>query len=126
MSAEISDSIEPFDAAAVAAAVVGTWSHTTSNEPTGVGYVHFTADGRLLYFVYDADMPERRIPARMRYAIESASTMRITAGGDPKGSVRCYRFEDEVLVVMNPNGADNFRRVAPEEVPAWFAEALGA
>jgi len=52
--------------------------------------------------------------------------MRIYPKGDPKGWVRTYRFEDDVLVVTNRDSVDHFRRVDTADIPAWFCDALAA
>ncbi len=60
----------------IAAAIFGTWSFPLTEEPTGIGLLHFTDAGRAIQFVFDPQRPEKRIPMRLWYYVESPTHLR--------------------------------------------------
>jgi hypothetical protein len=115
---------DTFDPAAVGAALAGTWSYPATEEPTGLGYLHFTDDGQIIQFVYDTQRPEKRIPLRLWYSVESASTLRLRPKGNPEGWTCDYRFDGPTLIMTNARQSFPCSRTSPGEVPDWFREAI--
>jgi len=114
-----------FDAAAIAAQLIGTWSYPAEEEPSGIAYLHFHESGRVLFLVYDAQQPERRIPVRLAYALESASVIRVrNIKGESDGWTNQYQLIGDTLDLINSRGSYFCTRVSPEELPAWFKEAI--
>jgi len=114
------------EAAHPASVLVGTWRYPADEEPSGVGFFHISEDGRLLQFVYDAKRPERRIPMRVWYSVESSSELRVRGKEGQPGWICSYSLDDEGLTLVQPNRDFVCRRVPTEEIPVWFREALAA
>jgi hypothetical protein len=120
------DSPDSFDAASIASALVGTWSYAAAEEPGGVGYLHFTGDGRAIQFVYDPQRPTRRIPMRLWYSVQSPTALRFRAKGNPDGWTCNYSFNGTTLTLLSHTRSFPCSRLTAEEIPLWFREALGA
>jgi len=114
------------DTASITSALIGTWRYPATEEPTGTGYIHLTADGRAFMFVYNPDQPDRRTPSRLWYSVESASTLRIRAKGSPDGWTCNYRFNGTTLTLLQPSRTFICTRATPSETPDWFRDALAA
>ena len=117
---------DPFDAAAVAQALAGTWTFPASSEPDGMGYLHFTGDGRVFQFISDPQQPEKRIPMGLRISIESPTTLRLRSKGKPDGWTCSYHFDGATLTLLPPTVTFSCRRLTAEEIPAWLRDALAA
>lgn len=102
----------------------GTWRYPANEEPTGIGYLHFSETGRAFQFVYNPRHPERRMPLRAYYSFESPSTLRIRLKPEGEGWICGYHLEGENLLLTNPKQSHTCSRVSPEEIPSWFQEAL--
>jgi len=116
---------DAFDAAAVTRALAGTWCYDTDAEPTGIGYLHFTDDGRVFQFHCDPKQPERRFSTRIWCSVESSSTFRVRGRPDKEGWTCSYSF-DGVTLNMGSSSKRMIpcRRITPDEAPDWFREAL--
>jgi len=117
---------EAFNAASVAKALVGTWRYETEAEPTGIGYLHFSDDGRFIQFVLDPQQPGKRWPMRLLYSIDSLSKMRLRPKANKDGWLCGYGFDGVTLNISSTVRSIPCRRANPEEVPGWFKESLAA
>ena len=104
--------------------LIGTWRYPEPGEPTGVSYLHFSDDGRMFQFVYDSQKPERRIPLRLWYSVESSSELRVRPKGNPDGWTRDYHFDGVTLTLFQPSRSFICSRVPPDEIPPWFRDDL--
>ena len=82
------------------------------------------ARGRIITFVVISIDPVKHAPMRSWYRPESATS--ITARLQQNGTWRSheFRFEDGKLVWTYGNGTHAWRRVLPDEWPAWLDEKL--
>jgi hypothetical protein len=117
-------SSDQFDSASLTEALVGTWTFPSHDEPTGLGYLHFTADGRAFDFAYDPEQPTQRIQVRFWYTVESPSVLRFRPEVDSPGSISGYHLDGASLTLSNSTRTFLCLRPSPDEVPAWFRECL--
>ena len=121
-------SMEPtthdFDPDAVAAALCGTWRFLHPGPPAGIGLLHFTDAGRAIQFLFDPQQPEKRIPMRLRYSVESPTHLRFRPSPNHEGHLRHFRFDGRTMTL----GAESQRwvctRPSPDEIPEWFHPSL--
>lgn len=106
--------------------MLGTWSFPSSDEPGGIGYLHFAGDGRVFHFIHHPEQPERRLPMRLWYTFESPYVLRLRDQADESGWVSGYQFDGTALTISNPSRTFLCLRPLPEEIPAWFHEHLTA
>lgn len=93
-------------APAIASQLIGTWRYAEADEPTGFAYLHFADDGRYFQFVYQREHPEKRIPLRLWYAVETSSTMRIRSKGSPDGWTSNFSFDGTKLILKSTSSSD--------------------
>jgi hypothetical protein len=110
--------------AAIASQIVGTWSYSDGEEPTGVAYLHFSDDGRFFQFVYYPDHPEKRIPVRLWYSVESSAILRLRSNGSPEGWTSHFGFDGAILTLTSSTRRFPCSRLFPNEIPEWFLKAL--
>lgn len=91
-----------------------------------MGYLHFSEDGRAFNFVFNPEDPERRLPMRLWFTVESAWTLRFHPDADSPGWVSGYHLDDSALTLSNPTRTLLCLRPDPEEVPDWFHACLAA
>lgn len=115
-----------FDPDAVAAALVGTWSFPATEEPTGIGFLHFTGAGRAIQFVFDRERPEKRLPLRYWYSIESPTHLRLRLRPDREGCLRRYSLVDSTLTLSTEDLSWVCIQPPPDEIPQWFHQSLAA
>ncbi len=115
-----------FDPGAVSAALFGTWIFPVTEEPTGVGLLHFTDTGRAIQFVFNPQQPEKRIRMRLWYSVESPTHLHFRPNPDHEGWLRDFRFDGSTMTF----GAEDRRwvctRPSPDEIPDWFHQSLAS
>jgi hypothetical protein len=118
------DNSPPFDSDATKAQLIGTWSYSAEEEPSGVAYLHFHENGRV-FFSPLLPQDESRLPVRLAYSLESASVIRVrNIKGESDGWTNQYQLDGNELNLINPRESHHCKRVPPQEVPAWFQEAI--
>jgi len=85
-----------FDPDAVSAVLLGAWSFVVAEGPISVGLLHFTDTGRAIQFVFDPQQPEKRIPMRLWYAVESPTHLCFRPKPD-QGWLRDYRLHGATM-----------------------------
>jgi hypothetical protein len=106
--------------------LVGTWRFPLAEEPSGEALLHFSATGRAIQFIHDPQRPERRLPMRLWYSLESPATLRFRSRPEQAGWTRGCAFEDSHFILSAENRHWVCTRATPEEIPTWFQEALTA
>jgi hypothetical protein len=124
MNAEFSDAA--FDPDAVSAALLGTWSFAFTEEPKGVGLIHFTNSGRAIQFATFSRQPEKRIAMRFWYSIESPTHLRFRPRPDSEGWLRDFRFEGSTMIFGAEGHSWICTRPLPDEIPDWFDRELAS
>ena len=115
-----------FDSDAVAAALFGTWSLPVTEEPTGIGLLHFTDTGRAIQFVFDPQRPEKRIPMRLWYSVESPTHLRFRPKPDHEGWLRGYRLDAGTMILSAEDRSWVCTQPLPDEIPEWFHQSLAS
>jgi hypothetical protein len=115
-----------FNPDAVAAALVGNWSFPDLEEPTGTGLLHFTDTGRAIHFVFDPQRPEKRIPMRLWYSVESPTHLRLRPEPDHEGWLRDYCFNGSTMTFGAEGRSWVCTRPSPDEIPEWFHQSLAS
>ena len=118
-------SADSFDREFVAAALLGTWYYPAPDGVSGMAYVHFSECGRFFQFVIHPEWPDRLIPMRLWYSVESVSELRVRSKSQSEGSLVGYVLDGFTLTLTNPSGRSFFcQHAQPWEIPAWFQAAL--
>ena len=115
-----------FDPEAVAAALFGTWSFPVIDEPSGIGLLHFTDTGRAIQFVFNPQRPEKRIPMRLWYSVESQTHLRFRPKPDHEGWLRDFRFDGSTMTFGAEGRSWVCTRPSPDEIPEWFHQSLAS
>ena len=112
-----------FDPQAVTVCLYGTWAFPP-HDRDGLGYIHFTDTGRAVQSVTYPDRPDRRIPMRLWYSVESPTQLRFRPNPNHEGWLRGYRVDGEVLTISADDRSWACTKVSPPEIPEWFPAFL--
>ncbi len=115
-----------FDPNEVAAALIGTWRFPVTEEPTGIGLLHFTDTGRAIQFVFNPQQPEKRIPMRLWFSVESSTHLRFRPKPDADGWLRDFRFDGSTMIFGAEGRSWVCTRPLPDEIPDWFHQSLAS
>lgn len=115
-----------FDPDAVSTALLGTWRFPITEKPTGIGLLHFTDTGRAIQFIFDPQQPEKRLPMRLWYSVESSTHLRFRPKPDKDGWLRGYRFDGSTMTLLAEDRGFVCTRPSPDEIPEWFHHALAS
>jgi hypothetical protein len=126
MNEDSSAPADTFDAAAIAAALAGTWRFPAVEEPGGVGYLHFADRDRLFQVAHDPHHPAKRTFMRLQFSVESPYALRIRSQADPAGWICNYSFDGYSLTLLPSGSSFTCCRLEAEDVPDWFRGALAA
>ena len=115
-----------FDPDVISGAVVGTWSFAVTEEPTGIGLLHFTNTGRAIQFIFNPQQQEKRITMRLWYSVESSTHLRFRPNPDHEGWLRDYRFDGSTMKFGAANLSWVCTRPSRDEIPDWFHHSLAS
>jgi hypothetical protein len=128
MSAESSD--PSAGCTAFAAVILGTWCYTSTSDPLGISFIHYSDTGRVVFFeVLDPQKPEKRWAIRQWYSVESPNRLRVRSKLENEGRLIDFVFDGKTLAQLPvfPGAPELiFTRPAPEQIPDWFPTRLAA
>jgi hypothetical protein len=102
------------------------WRFSVIAESPEIGLLHFTDTGRAIQFVFIPDRPEKLMPMRLWFFVESATQLRFRYKPDQGGRLRGYRFSGDTMTFFGEDYCVVFTRPLPDEIPEWFHPALAS
>ena len=112
-----------FNPDAAIAALIGTWKFAIT-DPLGICLLHFTNTGRAIQFFIVPQQPEKPLPMRLWYSVESGAHLRFRPRPDHAGWLRGYAFSGDTMILSAEDNSWVCTRPTKDEIPDWFAASV--